>query len=141
MTRPVLIVCPGTKCRSPFAEYQARAVWADTDVTTSSAGVSALVGHAATGSMVDVGVANGLDLTPHRAQGLESADPPDLVLCMEQHHVDAAIRAFPNLPHGSIRLLVDTGIADPYGMPMDAYERSASIITRGIESVQLPEVR
>jgi protein-tyrosine-phosphatase len=90
--------------------------------------------------MVEVGVAKGLDLTPHRAQGLESADPPDLVLCMEQHHVDAAVRAFPNLPHDTIRLLVDTGIADPYGRPMAAYERSASSITTGIEGVRLPEV-
>ncbi len=140
MSTHVLFVCTGNVCRSPFAEYYARALWADNDVTISSAGTHALVGHTATSLMVEVGEARGLDLAPHRAQSLESVDPPDLVLCMELHHLEAASHTFPGLPEGAIRLLVDTGIADPYGRPMDAYERSVGIITRGIDGIRLPDV-
>jgi hypothetical protein len=59
---------------------------------------------------------------------------------MEQHHVDAAVEAFPELPDGAIRLLVATGVGDPYGRPMDAYERSAGIIVRGIEVADLSDI-
>ncbi len=141
MSTHVLFVCTGNICRSPFAEYYARALWADKGVTISSAGTHALVGHTASSLMAEVGAAHGLDLAPHRAQSLESANPPDLVLCMERHHTEAASRAFPGLPEGAIRLLVDTGIADPYGRPMDAYERSAGIITRGVDGIHLPDVK
>jgi protein-tyrosine-phosphatase len=90
--------------------------------------------------MVTVGAEHGLDLTPHRARPLGSANLPDLILCMEQHHVDSAIGAFPDLPEEAIRLLIATGVGDPYARPMDAYQRSATIITRGIEEVQLSDV-
>jgi len=133
----VLFVCTGNICRSPFAEYYARSAWSDHGVITSSAGTWAMVGQPATENMIAVGAEHGLDLEPHRAQPLGSANPPDLILCMEPHHVDAATNAFPELPDGGIRLLVPTGVADPYGKPMDVYERSADIIIRGIEATDL----
>jgi protein-tyrosine phosphatase len=135
----VLFVCTGNICRSPFAEYYARAVWKDRDVITSSAGTWAMIGNKSTEDMVTVGAENGLDLTPHRARPLGSADSPDLILCMEQHHVDSAMQAFPDLPDGAIRLLVATGVGDPYRRPMDAYQRSAALIIKGIEAVELPD--
>lgn len=138
MTTHVLFVCTGNICRSPFAEFYARASWTDRDVITSSAGTWAMVGNKSTELMVEVGAQHGLDLTPHRAQPLGSAGSPDLILGMEQHHVDAATQAFPNLPEGAIRLLVATGVGDPYRRPMDAYQRSAALIVEGIEAVALP---
>jgi protein-tyrosine phosphatase len=135
----VLFVCTGNICRSPFAEYYARDLWADLDMVTSSAGTWAMIGNPSTELMVAVGADHGLDLTPHRARPLGSARLPDLILCMEQHHVDAAIRAFPDLPDGAIRLLAATGVGDPYGRPMDAYERSADLIIRSIDAIELPE--
>lgn len=133
----VLFVCTGNICRSPFAEYYARSVWSDRDVTTSSAGTWAMIGQPATGNMITVGAGHGVDLTPHRARPLGSANSPDLILCMEQHHVDAAISVFPDLGENAIRLLIDTGVGDPYGRPMDVYERSADTIIRGIEAIDL----
>ena len=138
MTTHVLFVCTGNICRSPLAEYYARAFWKDRDVITSSAGTWAMIGSKSTADMVTVGAENGLDLTPHRARPLGSADSPDLILCIEKHHVDAAMQAFPNLPDGAIRLLVATGVGDPYRRPIDAYHRSAALIIEGIETVELP---
>ena len=97
-----------------------------------------MIGDRSTEHMIAVGAQHGLNLTPHRARPLGSADSPDLILCMEQHHVDAAVQAFPNLPEGAIRLLVATGVGDPYRRPMDAYQRSADIMMRGIEAAKLP---
>ena len=138
MTTHVLFVCTGNICRSPFAEYYARDFWKDRSTVTSSAGTWAMIGNKSTEHMIEVGAQHGLNLAPHRARPLGSADSPDLILCMEQHHVDAAIQAFPDLPDGAIRLLVATGVGDPYRRPMDAYQRSADIIIRGIEAAELP---
>ena len=140
MTTHVLFVCTGNICRSPFAEYYGRSFWRARDVITSSAGTWAVVGRQATENMVTVGSQHGLDLEPHRARPLGSARSPDLILCMEQHHVDAAIKAFPELPDDAIALLVPTGVGDPYGRPMDAYERSADIIIRGIEALDFNDI-
>lgn len=99
-----------------------------------------MIGQQATDNMIAVGSDHGLDLSPHRARPLGSAKSPDLIFGMEQHHVDAAVEAFPELPDGAIRLLVATGVGDPYGRPMDAYERSAGIIVRGIEAADLSDI-
>jgi protein-tyrosine phosphatase len=138
VTTNVLFVCTGNICRSAFAEYYARAFWNDRDVITSSAGTWAMIGNKSTEDMIAVGAEHGLDLTPHRARPLGSADSPDLILCMEQHHVDAALETFPNMPDGAIRLLVASGVGDPYRRPMDAYQRSAALIIKGIEAAELP---
>ncbi len=134
----LLFVCTGNISLSPFAEYRARAMWSDRNVVTSSAGEWVIIDSGATKPMTEVAAGRGLDLTSHRARSLTSVDPPDLILCMEQHHVEAATAAFPDLPDGAVRLLVATGIGDPYGRPMDAYQRCADIITRGIDAVELP---
>jgi protein-tyrosine-phosphatase len=138
VTTHVLFVCTGNICRSPFAEYYARDLWKDRDVVTSSAGTWAMIGNKSTEYMIEVGIQHGLDLTPHRARPLGSADAPDRILGKEQHHLDAALHAIPHQPDRAIRLLVATGVGDPYKRPMDAYQRSANIIIRGIEAVELP---
>jgi protein-tyrosine phosphatase len=138
MTSHVLFVCTGNICRSPFAEYYARDLWREHDIETSSAGTYPVTGHGATDTMIRVGNARGLNLTPHRSQGLGSAGHPDLILCMEQHHVDAATRAFTDLPATSIRLLTAEGVDDPYGRSMDHYERAAAEIISAVISIGIP---
>ena len=134
MTR-VLFVCSGNICRSPYAEYAARARFGE-GYSFASAGTVALTGDHATGTMQEVGAERGLDLAPHRATLLTEAQVPDLVFGMEQEHLIAARRAFPDLPKGSIRLLAHPqAVADPYGRHIDLYRRTATQIDEALSGL------
>jgi len=133
----VLFVCSGNICRSPFAEALARSRFGD-GFAFSSAGTIAIAGNRATGSMVEVAAERGLDLVPHRARPLGEVPTPDLVFGMEQEHVVAAARAFPDLGRGTIRLLDHPrAVSDPYGFDLAVYRATADHIESAIESLDL----
>jgi len=89
--------------------------------------------------MREVAMEHGLDLTDHVATPLYEAPVPDLVFGMEQEHLIAAKRAFPDLPPGSIRLLDHPhAIADPYGRDLAEYRASAAHIVAAVSRLDLP---
>ncbi|MDA2978551.1 MAG: hypothetical protein O3B42_02135 [Actinomycetota bacterium] len=134
MAAHVLFVCSGNICRSPLAEYVARRAWADIDVIVSSAGTSAIPGQRATQTMITTGAELGVDLTPHRARSIDRVDQPDLVLCMEEHHVSKARDAFPGLANTHIVLLDPAGVDDPYNEPITTYRSTAAQIAAAIDA-------
>jgi protein arginine phosphatase len=87
--------------------------------------------------MVWVGADLGVDLGHHRSRSITDVDEPDLVLCMEQDHVLAARRTFPNLSSDAIRLLDNSGIADPFGSDLDTYRACGAQIAQAINNLQI----
>ena len=135
----ILMVCSGNICRSPLAEAAAADRFADDNITVSSAGSVAVPGQQATLMMREVAMEHGLDLAEHRSTPLHGIPMPDLVFGMEQEHLIAARRAFPELPPGSIRLLDHPhAIADPYGHDLAEYRASAAHITVAVSRMVLP---
>ena len=135
MTTDVLFLCTGNICRSPLAEVMARAIFDDA-VRVSSAGTHAVADAGASSHAVTVAAERGLDLADHRARPLVGCSQPDLVFGMEQHHLVAARRQFPDLDIDRIRLLDHPrGITDPYGRDIDAYRRAADAIERALANL------
>lgn len=132
------MVCSGNICRSPLAEAAAAERFADDGIHVASAGTVAVPGQPATLMMREVAMEHGLDLTDHGATPLYEAPVPDLVFGMEQEHLIAAKRAFPDLPRGSIRLLDHPhAIADPYGRDLAEYRASAAHIMAAVARLNL----
>ena len=84
--------------------------------------------------MITTGAELGVDLTPHRARSIDRVDQPDLVLCMEEHHVSKARDAFPGLANTHIVLLDPAGVDDPYNEPITTYRSTAAQIAAAIDA-------
>ena len=129
MFRSVLVVCVGNICRSPIGErlLLARLQALGTSITVSSAGIAALVGHAADDTAAKVAKAHGLCLEGHVARqfsrdlGLKD----DLIVTMEAGHRRQIINVAPDLS-GRVMLfdhwLSGNGIPDPYAKPPHIHE-------------------
>lgn len=135
----LLFVCTGNTCRSPLAEALARREaeargW--TQFRVGSAGVAAGPGEPASSGSVAAAEAVGLDLSAHRATLLtaEVAAGADLLLVMSPHHLYRALdlgageystllTAFAEGLEGDA-VLDAPGIPDPFGGPLDEYERT-----------------
>ena len=105
MTTRVLFVCTGNICRSAFAQAAAASLAKDPDLVFASAGTHAMENNPATTTMQEAAAELGIDLTAHRSTPLRDSKQPDVVLGMEQQHLVAASRRFPDLDASRIRLL------------------------------------
>ncbi len=117
MIRNILVVCVGNICRSPLAERILQSQLPDHRVT--SAGIGALVGHAADETAHDVAMSHGISLEGHLAGPFTAqlASANDLILVLEPGHKAQIARETPQLS-SKIMLLGHwtgaKGIADPY---------------------------
>lgn len=86
-------------------------------------------GNPATVTMQQAAAEFGINITSHRSKPLRDCDEPDMVFGMEQQHLVAASRRFPDLSPTRIRLLDHPrAIDDPYGLDIDAYRQTAAHI-------------
>ncbi len=120
----ILVVCIGNICRSPTAERLLKQ--ALPHKTISSAGISALAGHAADDTATAVADQNGVSLEGHVARQLtrELCQQHDLILVMEQQHIDAVTRIAPEV-RGKTMLYghwIKRDIPDPYRQSREAFE-------------------
>ena len=120
----ILVVCIGNICRSPTAERLLKQ--ALPHKTISSAGISALAGHAADNTATAVADQNGVSLEGHVARQLtrELCQQHDLILVMEQKHIDAVTRIAPEV-RGKTMLYghwIKRDIPDPYRQSREAFE-------------------
>ena len=120
----ILVVCIGNICRSPTAERLLKQ--ALPHKTISSAGISALAGHAADDTATAVADQNGVSLEGHVARQLtrEMCQQHDLILVMEQKHIEAVTRIAPEV-HGKTMLYghwIKRDIPDPYRQSREAFE-------------------
>lgn len=102
------------------------------DLKVGSAGVAAMVDHAAADPVIDLMNSRGLDVSGHRARQLntELGVQHDVILVMEQGHRRFITRNWPELT-GRVRRLGEfrgEDIADPYGLPENVYAHCLGII-------------
>ena len=129
MIRSVLVVCIGNICRSPLGERMLKSKLEElgSQIQVSSAGLYALVGHAADADASSVAQEHGVDMGGHAARQFthELGSKADLILVMEPgHKTDLEGRA-PGLSGKT--MLFDQwtgakGIADPYRRSRDFHE-------------------
>lgn len=132
-------MCIGNICRSPTAEYLFRRKLGSADITISSAGLGAMVGHPIDPTAMQLLTEHGIDAVAHRARQLTPAMLLDaeLVLGMEQSHVDSMTRMVPAASGRVFTLnkwLQARDIPDPYGQQRPAFEHVYHLISDGVDS-------
>lgn len=128
MFNKILVVCVGNICRSPLGECLLKQALPEKSV--SSAGIaslkSKLVGAGADSTMVEVSIANGIDLSAHQSKQLtaELCQEADLILVMEKKHIDMVADISP-ASRGKVMLYghwIQKEIPDPYKQSKEAFE-------------------
>lgn len=117
----VLVVCVGNICRSPVGErlLASRLSERGADIEVASAGIGALVGHAADEVATSVAAEHGISLDGHVAQQFsrDLGSRYALILVMEPGHRREIVNSAPDLS-GRVMLFDHwkggKGIADPY---------------------------
>ncbi|WP_104203649.1 low molecular weight protein-tyrosine-phosphatase [Billgrantia saliphila] len=95
MFHKILVVCTGNICRSPVGEALLRQALPGHRI--ASAGLGALVGHAAEPTAARLAEAEGLDLSAHRARQIDAdmVREADLLLVMSEGQRLAIAERFP----------------------------------------------
>ncbi len=135
--KSILVVCVGNICRSPMAEALLQRRLHERDISVSSAGLGALVGHQADEIARNLMMEKGIDISGHRARQIDAGMLRDaeLILVMEGWQQREIEQNFPTT-RGKVFRLGHWGnfdIADPYRKPRDAFEVALTAIERGID--------
>jgi protein-tyrosine phosphatase len=138
----ILFICTANICRSPVAE----ALLKDrlerrgyTDWTVSSAGTWALTRRPAAQYSQIVSAQNGLDISDHISRMVEKPllQDADLVLCMEEGHVEALKVEFPDQAYKVYPITAMSGpiysVNDPFGGPLQDYQVMIAELTRLVD--------
>lgn len=136
MFSSVLVVCVGNICRSPMGAYLlvSKLTQRNAAVAVHSAGLGALVGHAAAPFAIEVMAEHGVDINAHRARQLDAdlVKQHELILVMEQWQKKEIEHLFP-FARGRVHLLGKWGvgdIADPYKKSREAFVDAYAKIER-----------
>ena len=134
----VLFVCTGNTCRSPVAAAILHERLQDLGYVNwqvGSVGIRAAVGQPASQHSITCLAMRGIDVTMHRSRAfhLEQVETFTLLLCMEQTHVDWLCHQFPNIQKNVFLLSKmsdqQVDVSDPYGEPLEIYQRMVDEVT------------
>ncbi|MDR2260920.1 MAG: low molecular weight phosphotyrosine protein phosphatase [Azoarcus sp.] len=143
----ILFVCSGNICRSPAAEgialHHFELYGLEGKVEVDSAGLQGRhhARQAPDPRMLRAAAVRGYDLGKLRARGLEMADYGrfDLILGMDEGHIEAMKKACPAPFRSRLKLLLDfapeTGareVPDPYYGTQQAFEAALDLIEQGV---------
>lgn len=133
MFKNILIVCIGNICRSPTAQQLLGTALAPAGITVSSAGLAALRDHPLEPLAGQVLQEHGYAPQAHKARQLsvEAVSAADLILVMEQRHIDGVLNLAPEA-RGKVFLLGkwqhDCEITDPYRQGKPAFVQAYALI-------------
>lgn len=136
----IMTICVGNICRSPLAEGLLKKYLADRQdaFDISSAGIGALVDHEAAEHSQQIALANGFDISDHRARQLNTAMTleADLLLVMESRHLLDILKHTPQA-RGKVMLLGhwdNFEVPDPYRKSEQHFQDAYHLIDRGVKS-------
>lgn len=139
MIKSLLTVCVGNICRSPMAEglFREMAREAGRDLVVHSAGIGALVDHAADPIAVQLMQEAGIDIGAHRARQIspEIIAESELILVMESWQQQEVERLYP-FAKGRVFTIgkwSDITVDDPYKKPREAFEEALVGIRQGVK--------
>ena len=139
MFKNILIVCIGNICRSPTAEYLLGAALGPCGIRVSSAGLAALRDHPLEPMAGQVLQEHGHAPRTHRARQLYAGavSEADLILVMEQRHIDGVLNLAPEA-RGKVFLLGkwqhDREITDPYRQGKPAFVQAYALIEQAAQA-------
>ena len=139
MFKKILIVCIGNICRSPTAEHLLGAALAPSGIQVSSAGLAALRDHPLEPLAGQVLAEHGHVPQVHRARQLDAGavSEADLILVMEQRHIDGVLNLAPEA-RGKVFLLGkwqhDCEITDPYRQGKPAFVQAYALIEQAAQA-------
>jgi protein-tyrosine-phosphatase/predicted ATP-grasp superfamily ATP-dependent carboligase len=137
---PVLFVCQGNICRSPFAAASLRRLLADPS-RTGSAGMLPLPGRTPPALALAAAARRGIDLSAHRSQLLtqDMAEHASLLLVFDLINRGAVLDQFPHLATPIVRLGDFTfagDIADPVDGDAAIFEHMCAQIEQAVVTIR-----
>lgn len=142
----ILFVCTGNICRSPTAEGVARRMIRDAGlegrVEVESAGIQGYhAGEAPDPRAQKAALRRGYDLSRQRARAVEVLDFPrfDLLLAMDQGHLEVLLRRSPPVYRPKVRLFMSFArrhggddVPDPYYGAESGFEKVLDLCEDGV---------
>ena len=130
----ILVVCVGNICRSPMAEALLKQRFPNKNI--NSAGVGALVGHAADPIAIEVTSKQQIDITSHISKQIDEqlAKKADLIFTMSDSQTKWIEERWPFCRGKTFKLghWEDKDIADPYKHEISAFETAYQDIVDSI---------
>lgn len=129
----ILVICTGNICRSPIGERLLRLALPDKKI--DSAGVGALVNHAADEAAIRVAARHGLSLEGHAGRQFTRplGQQYDLLLVMDHSHLSQVTRIAPEVRGKTLLFghwLGGKEIPDPYRKSDEAFESVYQLISQ-----------
>lgn len=143
MFNNVLVLCTGNICRSPYAEAVLQQQVPSANV--SSAGLGAMVGDPADETGLSLAANRSVDMSQHVARQVnrQMIAQADLVLVMDDEHMERLLRKYPEARGKSFKLgkwLDNKNIVDPYMKSEDFFGLVLDEIDKSVET-WLPHIR
>jgi len=131
----ILVVCVGNICRSPIAAALLMNHYPQKHI--DSAGLSAVVGHAADSKAQEVMTARNIDMSDHIAKQIseELVMTADLIFTMSESQTRWIEDRWPHCRGKTFRIghWIDKDIADPYQHDKSAFETAEKDIVDSLE--------
>ena len=118
----------------------------DSDITVSSAGVSAMTGTPASAETIDLVQKNGgsLDEFTSTEATRDVVEKATHIFCLTKRHARSLISSFPDLKEKKIYLVGDfieldgkvgRDVPDPFGMDLAAYQQVADVLKKAVPNL------